>query len=111
MCLKFSDLLLKNNSFIKMFWTAGFSCTATDKTISDQVYRLISDLPIYEPLVQWYDHPYDSADLGSIPGRVNFLKIEIFNSYDIFTCSGVYIDTFELKSSQPLWFSGSVSVN
>ena len=50
----------------------------------------------------------DSADLGSIPGRVNFLKFEIFNSYDIFTCSGVYIDTFELKISQPPWFGGSV---
>ena len=49
---------------------------------------------------------YDSVDLGSIPGRVNFLKFEIFNSYDIFICSGVYIDTFELKISQPLWFGG-----
>ena len=48
----------------------------------------------------------DSADLGSIPGRVNFLTFEIFNSYDIFTCSGVYIDTFELKISQPPWFGG-----
>jgi hypothetical protein len=46
---------------------------------------------------------YDSADLGSIPGRVNFFKFEIFNSYDIFICSGVYIDTFGLKSSQPPW--------
>ena len=28
----------------------------TDKMMSDQVYILISDVPMYEPLVQWYDH-------------------------------------------------------
>ncbi len=28
----------------------------TDKMMSDQVYILISDVPIYEPVVQWYDH-------------------------------------------------------
>ena len=48
----------------------------------------------------------DSADLGSIPGGVNFLKFQIFNSYDIFTSSGVYIPQFGLKLSQPPWFGG-----
>ena len=50
----------------------------------------------------------DSADLGSIPGRVNFLKFQISIPMPFFTCSGVYIDTFGLKISQPPWFGGSV---
>ena len=40
-----------------------------------------------------------------------FFEISNFNSFDIFTCSGVYIHTFGLKLSQPLWLSGSVSVS
>ncbi len=59
MCLKFSDFLLKNNPFIKCFCyeiPAEKSSQETDKMMSDQVYVLVSDLPVYEPLVQWYDH-------------------------------------------------------
>ena len=48
----------------------------------------------------------DSDDLGSIPGKVRFLNLWIFDSYDIFTCSGVYIPQYGLKLSQPPWFGG-----
>ena len=109
MCLKFSDLVMKNNSFIKCFgyeipWMVP--SPGTDKTMSDQVYILISDLPWYEPLVQWYDHRrwLGRPRFDSWEGQ--FFEISNFDSYDIFTCSGVYIDTFELKISQPPWFGG-----
>ena len=78
----------------------------TDKTMSDQVYILISDVPVYEPLVQWYNHRrwLGRPRFDSWEGQ--FFEISNFDSYDIFTCSGVYIDTFELKISQPPWFGG-----
>ena len=57
---------------------------ATDKTMSDQVYILISDLPIYEPLVQWYDHRrwLGRPRFDSWEGQ--FFEISYFDSYDIF---------------------------
>ncbi len=42
----------------------------TDKMMSDQVYILISDVPIYEPGMITV---YDSADLGSDPDGVKIL--------------------------------------
>ena len=39
-------------------------------------------------------------------GNAYFWIFELSNSYDISTCSGVYIHTFEVKLSPPLWFSG-----
>ncbi len=111
MWLNFSDLL-KNNSFIKCFGANP----GKKKKVYDWQDNVRSSLYTHfwwcyiwttSPLV-WSPCTTRTTlvRLGSIPGRVNFLKFEIFTFYDIFTCSGVYIDTFELNSSQPPWFGG-----
>ena len=43
----------------------------------------------------------DSDDLGSIPGKVNFLNFQNFDSYEVLGCSGVYRHTFGMKIHRP----------
>ena len=94
---------------LKMFWWRShemYLLPATDKTMSDQVYILISDLPIYEPLVQWYDHRKWLGRPRFDSWRGQFFDIWNFQFLWHFHMFRVYIDTFELKISQPPWFGG-----
>ena len=103
MCLK---NFLKNNfksSFILFCddFRKWQKLSMTDKMMSDQVYILIFDVPIYEPVVQWYDHRIwlGRPEFGSWRGQ-NF-DFSNFDSLEVLGRSGVYRHTFVMIFYRP----------